>query len=142
LTAWNESSRWNNRVRKNNCCALDTRSLHNYRVFSNYGVVVNYTAVNTAPCFNSYILTDVNRRSNSTWKRMGSVDRCSITYRGELSYSDGVVFSSYSNIVPNGSPFADEDVSYESCVRGYPGFGCLRDCFVERHYLAMSRGFL
>ena len=138
LAARYEPSRWNNGVSENNRSALDARALHNYGVFANDAVVINYTAVDAAPCFDSYILTNVDRRSDTTWERVGSVDRCSVTNRGELSDSDGVVLSSDSNVVPNSCPFADEDISDESCVGSYPGFSGLRNCFVEGHDLAVS----
>ena len=55
------------------------------------------------------------------WQSMGGVDHCAVTHRAEIADTHGVHLSPDGGVVPDCGPLADDHISNQSCIWGYPG---------------------
>ena len=73
---------------------------------------------------------------------MGRVDAGSITDRGKVADSDSIELCTDCHIVPNGGPFADDDLTEKGGVGGNPSIVGLGDAIVKGHCLSVARRLL
>ena len=142
LASRDKSAWWDNRVGEEHSSALDASALSNDWVRSDHAVIVNDAAVDGASSFNDYILSNVAGAGNAGWKSVGSVDVSAVTNGSEVTDANGVQFSTDGHIVPDSSPFADDDLAQKSGIWGDPSIINLWDGVVKRHALAMTGWFL